>query len=61
MHAWALIIFFHVGPWGETDSNAGTVVHGFESQELCEAAARKLPQLVHNTKKEVRSVCVQTK
>lgn len=61
MQAWALIIFFHVGIFGDTDSNATTVVHGFETQALCQQAAKQLPPLVNGTKKEVRFTCVRTK
>lgn len=58
--SWALIIFFHVGIWGDTDSNATSVVHGFATQALCEQAAAKVPKLVSGTKKEVNAVCVRT-
>lgn len=60
MQTWALIIFFHVGMLGVTDSNATSVVHGFSSQQLCELAKKQLPPLVSSTKKEVRAVCVRT-
>jgi hypothetical protein len=60
MHLWALIIFFHVGILGDTDSNATSVVPGFTSLELCQKASQQIRPLVSGTKKEVRSVCVQT-
>ena len=61
MQVWALIIFFHVGPMGDGDSNATTTVHGFETQALCNAAAKETDKLVYGTVKSVRSVCVRTK
>jgi hypothetical protein len=58
---WALIIFFHVGMWGDTDSNATSVVDGFATKQLCEQAKKQVPTLVSGTKKEVRAICVQTR
>lgn len=60
MQTWALIIFFHVGFLGDTDSNATSVVPGFTTQQLCETARKQVQPLVSNTKKEVRAVCVRT-
>jgi hypothetical protein len=60
MQTWALIIFFHVGIWGETDSNATSVVPGFATQQLCEAAKKQIPSMVAGTKKEVKAICVRT-
>ena len=57
---WALIIFLYVGPWGDTDSVTVTSIP-VATEQLCEAAAKKLPDLVSGTKKEVEYVCVRTK
>jgi hypothetical protein len=58
---WALIIFFHVGPFADGNSNATSVVQGFASQQLCEQARAKVKPLANNTVKKVETVCVQTK
>ena len=55
---WVLIIFFHVGPMGDGNSNATTTIE-FKSSVMCEAARPKLDVLVKNTYKQVRSVCVR--
>lgn len=57
---WALILFFHVGPLGDGNSNATSVVHGFSSAQLCEAAAAKVKPLASGTVKKVETVCVRT-
>lgn len=56
---WALIIFFHVGPMGDGNSNATSVVHGFTTAQLCEQAAVKVKPLVRGTMKNVETVCVR--
>lgn len=61
MQAWALIIFFHVGPFGDTDSVATSVVPGFETQVLCQRARTAALALTQGTRKEAVAVCVQTK
>lgn len=60
MSTWALILFFHVGILGNTDSNATSVVHGFQTEQLCESAGDKASRLTRGTKKDTRFVCVQT-
>lgn len=57
---WALIIFFHVGPIGDGNSNATSVVHGFASAQLCQTAAAKVRPMVAGSVKKVEVVCVQT-
>lgn len=57
---WVLVIFFYVGIWGDTDSVATTTVEGFKTEQMCEAAARKVAPAAAGTKKEVRTVCVRT-
>jgi hypothetical protein len=55
---WVLIVFVHVGIWGNTDSVALTNVP-MASQEACESAGSQLGVLVSGTKKEVAYVCVK--
>ncbi len=61
MTTWALIMFFHVGMLGNTDSNATSVVHGFSSEQPCTEAGERTKALTAKTKKDVRWVCVRTK
>lgn len=55
---WILIIFAHVGIFGDTDSNALTSIE-MHSQARCEAAGAQAKKLVAGTKKEITYVCVQ--
>lgn len=59
MNTFVLILFFHVGIWGDTDSNATTSIRGFTSEAACEAAGKKAGQLVRSTKKEMSYICAQ--
>jgi hypothetical protein len=59
MITFTLILFFHVGVFGDTDSNATTVVPNFISYEECVAAGNSAKTLVRGTKKEVEYVCVK--
>lgn len=62
MSTFILVLFFHVGYWGKTDSNAATNVPGFISEQECNAAGNQASALVAGTKKEVVFICVkQTK
>lgn len=62
MKTFILILFFHVGFMGDTDSNATTTVPGFTSQAECEQAGKDAGYLVKGTKKNLEYVCVtQTK
>jgi len=58
---WTLILFFHVGMLGKTDSNATTSVQGFSSVAVCQAAGEEAKKLVKGTVKEMSFVCVQVK
>lgn len=58
MH-WILILFVHVGPLGDGNSNAITSVPGFLTHQSCLAAGRESEKLVRNTVKEIRFVCVE--
>ena len=53
-----LVLFFHVGPWGETDSNATTTIPNFLNEQECLEAGKKAASLVSGTKKEVEFICV---
>jgi len=55
---WVLIVFVHVGIWGNTDSVALTNVP-MASQAACEAAGSQLGKLVNGTRKEVAYICVR--
>ena len=55
---WVLIVFVHVGMWGNTDSVSLTNVP-MASQEACESAGSQLGTLVSGTKKEIAYVCVK--
>lgn len=58
MSTWVLILFFHVGVFGDTDSNATTSVPGFMSEAACTAAGVKSRSLTAGTKKNTEFVCV---
>ena len=59
MIKFVLIMFFHVGPMGSGDSNATSVVHGFELKSECEAAGNAAVSMTRGTVKEASFVCVQ--
>jgi hypothetical protein len=59
MKTFILILFFHVGFWGDTDSNATTSVPGFSSMEECQRAGVATLSMVKGTKKEAKFVCVE--
>ena len=59
MNTFVLILFFHVGIFGDTDSNATTSVPGFSSYEQCRKAGVETKKLVSGTKKDVEFVCVE--
>jgi hypothetical protein len=54
-----LVLFFHVGPWGKSDSNTSTTVPGFITEQECVTAGEKASSLVTGTRKEVRYICVE--
>lgn len=53
-----LILFAHVGPLGDGNSNAITTQE-FTSQERCQAAGQAAKQLVRGTVKQIEFACVQ--
>jgi hypothetical protein len=59
MHTWILILFFHVGPFGEGNSNATTNITGFISQEECTEAGKEAKKLASGSVKTMDFVCVK--
>ena len=55
---WVLILFAHVGPIGNGNSNALTSIE-FQTDKLCEEAGRKAIKLANGTVKEIDYVCVR--
>ena len=55
---WILILFAHVGPLGDGNSNALTSVSGFKSTQACLQAGRDAKNLVSGTVKKIEFVCV---
>lgn len=53
-----LVLFFHVGILGDSDSNAVTNIPGFMSLESCQQAGTQAQVLTRGTKKETRFVCL---
>lgn len=56
---WVLILFAHVGPLGDGNSNALTAVHGFVDLHECEAAGKATQSLGTATTKVIKYVCVK--
>lgn len=56
---WVLILFAHVGPMGDGNSNAITTADGFTSKATCEVAGKAAESLSSGTTKKIRFVCVQ--
>ena len=59
MGPWILILFVHVGPMGDGNSNALTNVPTFASEASCTIAGNKAKDLVKGTVKELSFVCVR--
>jgi len=55
--AFILILFAHVGPMADGNSNALTVAE-FTSKERCEAAGPAAKKLVQGTVKKIEWVCM---
>jgi len=55
---YVLIIFAHVGPLAQGNSNALTVAE-FTSQERCVAAGRATERLASGTVKKIEWVCME--
>ena len=56
-----LIVFAHVGPMGDGNSNALTSVGGFESSKACQAAGMQVKNMARGTVKSIDFVCVSSK
>jgi len=55
---WILILFAHVGPMGQGNSNAITTAQ-FSSQQTCQAAGEAAKRLVSGTVKSMEFACVK--
>lgn len=55
--AFVLILFAHVGPIGDGNSNALSMIE-FSSKERCDAAGRAARALAANSVKRIEYVCV---
>ncbi len=55
--AWILILFAHVGPMGNGNSNAITTAD-FTTSAACQHAGKAAKQLVQGTVKSIEWVCV---
>ena len=58
MTPWILILFAHVGPFAEGNSNALTTAQ-FNSQQTCIEAGNAAKRMAINTVKIVEFVCVK--
>ncbi|WP_146186000.1 hypothetical protein [Acidovorax sp. 107] len=56
--AWILILFAHVGPMGDGNSNALTTAE-FSSQQACEAAGKAAKAMAGGTVKRIEYVCAK--
>ena len=56
--AWILILFAHVGPMGQGNSNALTTAV-YSSAELCAAAGKAAKQLAGSSVKKIEWVCTK--
>ena len=56
---YALILFGHVGPMGNGNSNTLAVLPGFTTQAECEIAGKAARNLVKGSVKELEFVCVK--
>lgn len=59
MITWVLILFAHVGPIGDGNSNALASVPGFQRQAECKAAGEAAVTMANGTVKKISYVCVQ--
>ena len=59
MVTYILVLFLHVGIWGENDSNASTNIPGFTSLAECQEAGAESLKLTKDTKKETTFVCLK--
>ncbi len=56
---WTLIVFAHVGPLGNGNSNALTSVSGFQNIAACEVAGKEVKKLADGSTKKINYVCVR--
>lgn len=56
--SFVLILFAHVGPMGDGNSNALTTQDGFSSQKACIAAGQAAKSMAQGTVKSIEFVCV---
>jgi hypothetical protein len=55
---WILILFAHVGPMGQGNSNALTTAQ-FSSQQACTEAGKAAKSMAAGTVKAIEFVCVK--
>lgn len=58
--AWVLLIFAHVGPLGDGNSNALTTAY-FENPTACKNAGEAFKKVSQSTVKKIEFVCMPTK
>lgn len=56
---WVLILFAHVGPMADGNSNALHSVPGFASAADCTQAGREAAAMARGTVKKIEFVCVR--
>lgn len=59
MITYILVLFFHVGPMADNNSNAAISIPGFTSEQECKAGGEKSKSLIYGTVKEVNFVCLK--
>jgi hypothetical protein len=59
MITWALILFAHVGPFGDGNSNALTSLPGFATKQECASAGVLAATMSEGSTKVIKYVCVQ--
>lgn len=55
---WILILFAHVGPMGQGNSNALATAQ-FSSQQTCQTAGQQAKAMAQGTVKSIEFVCVK--
>lgn len=58
MGTYILLLFFHVGPMGSTDSKTSTSIPNFKSEQDCIVAGELSKTLVQGTVKKVNYICL---
>lgn len=59
MITFILVVFFHVGPMGDGNSNATTNIAGFKTVAECQAAGVEVSSMTKGTVKKTEFVCVK--